>query len=216
MSAPSLAALADRGLLARVAGRAEQRGARSEPLGLLVLGALPLVVSLVLLDDDLFDRIVLFAAVTVFVVATVLACAGRIGGALGWMLPALLAGAEFLVVIRSTAILAPEAMPAAYGFCAVVSYHLYDTVNRARHLGSSPPGWVFVAGGGHDGRLLAVAVLAVAGSAAFATGLWVLAAALAVLYLAESVTAWVGWARRSRGSVVPLDDAASLDREELT
>lgn len=208
--AAALAALADRGPLARLADRAEPVG-RTEPFGVVLLGVLPLAVALVLLDDDFVDRLVLFAAVIVFVIATVLGCSGRLGAPLAWLVPALLAAGEFLVVIRVTAILAPDAMPAAYAVCAAVAYHLYDTVYRARHLGSAPPRWLFVAGGGHDGRLLVVGCLVLAGPSALAAGMWVLAGLLAVVYLAESIRAWVGWARQVTGSVV-----GPAEREDLT
>jgi hypothetical protein len=203
----ALDAYADAGPLARLAGRAEpQRDGQA--FGLTVLGVVPLVVALVLLDPDLFDRLLLLAAVLVFAVAASLGWAGSLGGRYDWLVPALLRAVEYGVVIRVTAVLAPDATPAAFAFCAVLAYHHYDAVNRVRHTGAPPARWVSYAGGGFDARMVAVALLALGGADALADGLWVLAVSLGVVFVAESVATWVAVSRKgARGGVaVPEDE----------
>jgi hypothetical protein len=205
----TLDAYADAGPLARLADRAEPRPG-GQAFGLTVLGAVPLVVALVLLDADLFDRLLLFAGVLVFAVAASLGWAGSLGGRYDWLVPALLRAVEYGVVIRVTAVLVPDALPAAFAFCAALAYHHYDVVNRVRQTGAPPATWVSYAGGGFDLRLVAFAVLALAGAGALATGLWVLAALLAAVFVTESVTTWVVRTRTGASA-----DVAAPEDEEV-
>jgi hypothetical protein len=66
-------------------------------------------------------------------------------------------------------------------------------VYRIRYAGLAPPGWLSVAGGGYEVRMMIVALLAVAGATALQWGLAALAVALAALFVTESVSALRGW-----------------------
>ncbi len=112
-----------------------------------------------------------------------------------WVLPPSYRAAECAVAIGSAAILAPQALPAAFAYVAAVSYHHYDTVYRLRGAETAPPRWLVAATGGHDGRMLILALLTLAGSAWLAGGLIVLAIYLAVLFVAESVVNTATWVR---------------------
>ena len=118
-----------------------------------------------------------------------------VGGRLGWLLPALLRGIEYSLVVRFTAVVSPDAMPAAYAFLAAVAYHHYDTVYRLRHTGTGPSPWTYVIGLGYDGRLILVALFVAGGAQVLAYGLWALAVQLGLVFVIESVAGWVGWVR---------------------
>ncbi len=84
------------------------------------------------------------------------------------------------------------ALPAAYGLVAAVAYHHYDTVYRIRGNAGAPPRRLVRAIGGHEGRTLAVAVLAAVLTASqFTVALTALAVAVALVVLAESIRFWV-------------------------
>lgn len=84
------------------------------------------------------------------------------------------------------------ALPAAFGLVAAVAYHHYDTVYRIRGNAGAPPAWLVRAIGGQDGRTLLVAVLAALLTASqFPVALAVLAVAVAVVVLMESIRFWV-------------------------
>ncbi len=75
---------------------------------------------------------------------------------------------------------------------AAVAYHHYDTVYRIRGNAGAPPRWLVRASGGHEGRTLMVVVLAALLSASqFVVALTVLAVAVALLVLVESIRYWV-------------------------
>ncbi|GAA1425736.1 hypothetical protein GCM10009601_33270 [Streptomyces thermospinosisporus] len=114
-------------------------------------------------------------------------------GALDWLVPPVLRAAEYGTVLALAATAdADGALPAAYGLVAAVAYHHYDTVYRIRGNAGAPPHWLVRAIGGHEGRTLVVAVLAALLTASqFTVALTVLAVAVAVLVLAESIRFWV-------------------------
>jgi hypothetical protein len=75
---------------------------------------------------------------------------------------------------------------------AAVAYHHYDTVYRIRGNAGAPPAKLVRAIGGQEGRTLAVTVAAALLTATqFKTALTVLAGAVAVVVLAESIRFWV-------------------------
>lgn len=124
-------------------------------------------------------------------------------GRLDWLVPPMIRAIEYgyLAVVGFAHDVSP---PLIYLLIAVLAYHHYDTVYRARQR-LWPQEWVFRAGLGWEGRMLIVAfaglwdVLALAYAA--------LAAYLGVLFVGESVSAW---ARTGRGSGVMVD----LEKEE--
>ncbi|MFJ3192585.1 DUF5941 domain-containing protein [Streptomyces griseoviridis] len=127
------------------------------------------------------------------VLASAAAVARPLKGALHWLVPPFFRAAEYVTVL----VLAAEAdvngaLPAAFGLVAAVAYHHYDTVYRIRGDAGAPPAWLVRAIGGHEGRTLLVVVLATVLSASqFTVALTVLAVAVALLVLVESIRFWV-------------------------
>jgi hypothetical protein len=121
------------------------------------------------------------------------AVARPLKGPLDWLIPPLFRAAEYGTVL----ILAADAdvngaLPAAFGLVAAVAYHHYDTVYRIRGDAGAPPAWLTRAIGGHEGRTLLVTVLAAALTASqFKVALTVLAVAVALVVLVESIRFWV-------------------------
>ncbi|MGQ4364894.1 DUF5941 domain-containing protein [Streptomyces sp. SAS_272] len=114
-------------------------------------------------------------------------------GALDWLIPPLFRAAEYgTVLILAARADVDGALPAAFGLVAAVAYHHYDTVYRIRGDAGAPPAWLVRTVGGQEGRTLLVAVLATLLTASqFTVALTVLAAAVAVLVLLESIRFWV-------------------------
>ncbi|NEC79417.1 CDP-alcohol phosphatidyltransferase family protein, partial [Streptomyces sp. SID7958] len=133
------------------------------------------------------------AAAAVYVLTSAAAVALPLKGALDWLVPPFFRAAEYGTVLALAAHAdVTGALPAAYGLVAAVAYHHYDTVYRIRGNAGAPPHWLVRAIGGHEGRVLAVAVLAALLTASqFTVALTVLAVAVALLVLAESIRFWV-------------------------
>ncbi|WP_019058842.1 DUF5941 domain-containing protein [Streptomyces prunicolor] len=133
------------------------------------------------------------AGAFVYAIAAGQALSRPLKGALDWLVPPLFRAAEYCTVL----ILAAEAevngaLPAAFGLVAAVAYHHYDTVYRIRGNAGASPAWLVRAIGGHEGRTLLVTVLAAALTASqFPVALTVLAVAVALLVLVESIRFWV-------------------------
>ncbi|GHH95183.1 DUF5941 domain-containing protein [Streptomyces capillispiralis] len=132
-------------------------------------------------------------AACLYVLTSALAVARPLKGALDWLVPPFLRAAEYGTVLALAAGAEVNgALPAAYGLVAAVAYHHYDTVYRIRGNAGAPPRRLVRAIGGHEGRVLAVAVLAALLTASqFTVALTVLAVAVALLVLAESIRFWV-------------------------
>lgn len=191
----------DDGPLAAALAHALRGARRVSPLLLTLLGMVPL--ALVLLLRDEVDAAALIAAAW-FVLCTSAAGDPESKSRLAWIVPPLLRGFEYAVLIRLTAMADVDWMPACYAFLGVLALHHYDMVYRLRHQSEPPPAWVNAIGGGWDGRVLAATVLALIGGAALGVALVVAAVVLAVVYVTESVN---GWRRYSAGVVaVELDD----------
>ncbi|MFJ5260208.1 DUF5941 domain-containing protein [Streptomyces sp. NPDC088387] len=131
------------------------------------------------------------------------AVARPLKGALDWLVPPFFRAAEYGTVL----LLAAEsevngALPAAFGLVAAVAYHHYDTVYRIRGNAGAPPAWLVRVVGGHDGRTLLVALLAALLTGEwFAVALTVLAVAVALVVLVESVRFWVASHREGAPAV---------------
>jgi hypothetical protein len=128
-----------------------------------------------------------------YVLLSAAAVSRPLKGALDWLVPPVFRAAEYGTVL----VLAAESgvngvLPAAFGLVAAVAYHHYDTVYRIRGNAGAPPAWLVRAVGGHEGRTLLVTVLAAALTASqFKAALTVLAVAVALLVLVESIRFWV-------------------------
>uniref|UniRef100_UPI0006EB4207 DUF5941 domain-containing protein n=1 Tax=Streptomyces prasinopilosus TaxID=67344 RepID=UPI0006EB4207 len=132
-------------------------------------------------------------AALLYVLTSALAVARPLKGPLDWLVPPFLRAAEYGTVLALAAGAGVNgALPAAYGLVAAVAYHHYDTVYRIRGDAGAPPPWLVRATGGHEGRTLAVVVLAALLTAPqFTVALTVLAVAVALLVLLESIRFWV-------------------------
>lgn len=135
----------------------------------------------------------LVLAALVYVALSAEALSHPLKGALDWLIPPFFRAAEYCTVL----ILAAKsgggaALPAAFGLVAAVAYHHYDTVYRIRGNAGAPPAWLVRAVGGQEGRTLLVAVLAALLTASqFEVALTVLAVAVALVVLVESIRFWV-------------------------
>ncbi|MFG3102459.1 DUF5941 domain-containing protein [Streptomyces sp. NPDC048182] len=129
----------------------------------------------------------------VYVLTSALAVARPLKSALDWLVPPFARAAEYGTVLALAARAEVNgALPAAFGLVAAVAYHHYDTVYRIRGGAGAPPSWLVWTMGGHEGRTLLVAVLAaLLPAAGFRTALTVLAVAVALVVLVESIRYWV-------------------------
>ncbi|WP_432759762.1 DUF5941 domain-containing protein [Actinacidiphila sp. ITFR-21] len=133
-------------------------------------------------------------AAAVYAVTAGLAVARPLTGALDWLVPPAFRAGEYgtyLALAASTQV--NGTLPAAFGLVAAVAYHHYDTVYRIRGGAGAPPRALVRAAGGHEGRVLLVAVLAAVPGhhSGFRLALTALAAVLALLVLIESIRFWV-------------------------
>ncbi|MFJ8647715.1 DUF5941 domain-containing protein [Streptomyces sp. NPDC093546] len=123
-----------------------------------------------------------------------IAVARPLKGALDWLVPPVFRAAEYVtILVLAARSEAPGALPAAFGLVAAVAYHHYDTVYRIRGGTGAPPAWLVRTIGGHEGRTLVVAVLAATLTAGdhLSLALTVLAVAVALVVLVESIRFWV-------------------------
>ncbi|MGW1212687.1 DUF5941 domain-containing protein [Streptomyces sp. NPDC002499] len=128
-----------------------------------------------------------------YVLLSGLALARPLKGALDWLVPPFFRAAEYgTVLILAAKADVNGALPAAFGLVSAVAYHHYDTVYRIRGDAGAPPAWLVRVIGGHDGRTLLVTALAALLTASqFTLALTVLAVAVALVVLAESIRFWV-------------------------
>ncbi|GAA3176887.1 hypothetical protein GCM10010451_27330 [Streptomyces virens] len=193
-AARALADLADSGPLAEGLAGPLKNAARRLPgiaaPAVALLGTLAVVTTAALTG---FGGPWTVAAACVHVLASALAVARPLKGALDWLVPPFFRVAEYGTVLALAADAKVNgALPAAYGLVAAVAYHHYDTVYRIRGNAGAPPHWLVRAIGGHEGRVLVVAVAAALLTASqFTVALTVLAVAVALLVLAESIRFWV-------------------------
>ncbi|MHC0431463.1 DUF5941 domain-containing protein [Streptomyces sp. O3] len=138
-----------------------------------------------------------------YALASGLAVAAPLKGALDWLVPPLFRAAEYgAVLVLAARAEVNGALPAAFGLVAAVAYHHYDTVYRIRGGAGAPPRWLVRAIGGHEGRTLAVAVAAALLPAQdFPVALTAYAVAVALLVLVESIRFWVTAHRRGAPAV---------------
>ncbi|MET7733364.1 DUF5941 domain-containing protein [Streptomyces sp. NPDC005402] len=186
-AAQALADLADNGPLASLVARAT-RARLGAPLLVAAAGTAVLAVSL-------FSGVTWapVAGAFVYAVAAGQALYRPLKGSLDWLVPPLFRAAEYGTVL-TLAVKADVngALPAAFGLVAAVAYHHYDTVYRIRGNAGAPPAWLVRVVGGHEGRTLLVTVLAALLSASqFTVALTVMAVAVALVVVAESIRFWV-------------------------
>jgi phosphatidylglycerophosphate synthase len=193
-AATALADLADSGPLAQALARALRNPARRLPgfavPALALLGGAAVVATAALTESGSPWPAV---AAVGYALTSGLAVARPLKGALDWLVPPFFRAAEYGTVLALAVNAGVNgALPAAFGLVAAVAYHHYDTVYRIRGNAGAPPAWLVRATGGHDGRTLLVTVLAAVLTAAqFKVALTVLAVAVALVVLVESIRFWV-------------------------
>lgn len=128
----------------------------------------------------------------VYVLCSSLAVSRPLTGALDWLVPPFFRAAEYGVILLLAARADDSgALPAAFGLVAAVAYHHYDTVYRIRGGSGAPPRALVRATGGHEGRVLLVTAASLLAPSGFTVALTVLAVAVALVVLAESIRFWV-------------------------
>ncbi|MER6614284.1 DUF5941 domain-containing protein [Streptomyces xantholiticus] len=193
-AAQALADLADSGPAAEAVARVTARTARSlpgiAPLTAAVAGAAALVATA---SAAGFGSVWTVVAALVYAATSGIAVARPLKGALDWLVPPVFRAAEYGTILVLAAHAGVNgALPAAFGLIAAVAYHHYDTVYRIRGGTGAPPHWLVRTIGGHEGRVLAVTLLALLpGATDFTIALTVLAVAVALVVLVESIRFWV-------------------------
>ncbi|MGA5444651.1 DUF5941 domain-containing protein [Streptomyces griseoincarnatus] len=184
-AARALADLADGGPLSEVLHRPWARGGAAAA----ALGAV-LVTGSALVWGAGWQTVL---AAVAYVICSAAAVGRPLTGRLDWLVPPLFRAAEYgTVLVLAADAEVNGALPAAYGLVSAVAYHHYDTVYRIRGDAGAPPRPLVRAIGGHEGRTLAVAVLAaVLTASGFTVALTALAVAVALVVLAESIRFWV-------------------------
>ncbi|ANB09708.1 transferase [Streptomyces ambofaciens] len=193
-AAKALADLADSGPLAEAVAAGLRKPARRLPgftaPAVALLGGLAVVATAALTG---FGGPWPVVAAVAYVLTSGLAVARPLKGALDWLVPPFLRAAEYgTVLVLAAKADVNGALPAAFGLVAAVAYHHYDTVYRIRGGAGAPPQWLVRTIGGHEGRTLVITVLAVLLTATqFKLALTVLAVAVALVVLVESIRFWV-------------------------
>jgi hypothetical protein len=195
-SAPSaLLVYRDDGPLARAIGRAAGRSLALPPLVLVLAGALPLAVAVVLDGADASTG--LAAAVTAWLVLLAGASSGRPhADRLRWMVPPALRAAEYGSLLWFAALAGAADEGAAFALLGAIAFRHYDLVYRLRHMARTPPAWVAAISGGWDGRLVVFCALLALG--ALPAACYLVAALLGAVLVAESVRAWTSFSRAQR------------------
>ncbi|MFI6370552.1 DUF5941 domain-containing protein [Streptomyces sp. NPDC050546] len=193
-AAGALADLADSGPVAEALARALRKLPAKPRVGARFLVALPGAVLLVLAAAlEPYGSVLPVAAAALYALTSAAAVALPLKGALDWLVPPLFRAAEYgTVLVLAAKADVNGALPAAFGLVAAVAYHHYDTVYRIRGNAGASPAWLVRSIGGHEGRTLLVTVLAALLTASqFTVALTVLAVAVALVVLFESIRFWV-------------------------
>ncbi len=189
----------DDGPLGTAIGRALGRRIPLPAIALLLVAGLPLLVAIAVEGDGASHGLVA-AVIAWAVLIGGLASGRRLTDRLRWTVPPALRAIEYGGLLWIGAVAGEDALPATFALLCAITYHHYETVYGLRHRGVRPPSWVNAVAGGWDGRLLLAVVLLVAG--ALPAGFWILAAALAALFVTETVAEW----RRFHAGEQPVYD----------
>jgi hypothetical protein len=192
-----LALYRDDGPIASALGGLGRRLGVPSPV-LAAAAVLPLLVAIAIEGDGASDA--LAGAVLAWVVVVGGLSAGRPGKTgFRWAGAPAIRLAEYAGLLWIASLEGADGPPAAFALLAALAFRHYDLVYRLRHRGMTPPRWVDLAGLGWEGRLLLVFLMLVVG--ALPAGLFVLAAILAVVFVAESVAGWTGTVRTQQTAV---------------
>jgi Family of unknown function (DUF5941) len=112
-----------------------------------------------------------------------------------WAVPSLVRLGEYATLAWLAA--TDDAVPAAFALIAVLTFRHYDLVYRLRHRAEVPPAWLNALAAGWDGRVVIAWVLLALGLLPAAMYVW--AALLGVVSVAETIAAWRRFERERRG-----------------
>lgn len=160
------------------------------PVGLVLLGAVPLVVAAIAGGVFLPHWALLPGLVSLALLGGV--AGGRPEGRFDWATPGILRALEYGLLLWMAVLAHGSAVRSCFALLAVLAFHHYDSVYRLRQ-GRPAPSWLNLAGGGWEGRLLLAYVALVL--AASTVGMAVAAGLLGVLYVVESASGWLAEAR---------------------
>ncbi|MER6031443.1 DUF5941 domain-containing protein [Streptomyces sp. NPDC001851] len=199
-AAQALADLADSGPLAQGLTRVARRVSLRAPACTALVGGAAVTLAASFAPYGSWWPVL---GAVIYVLQSPLAVARPLKGALDWLVPPFFRAAEYGTVLALAAGAGVNgALPAAFGLVAAVAYHHYDTVYRIRGNAGAPPAWLVRAIGGHEGRTLLVTVLAAVLTAPqFTVALTVLAVAVALVVLVESIRFWVAAHREGAPAV---------------
>ncbi|MFD5028285.1 DUF5941 domain-containing protein [Streptomyces sp. NPDC058373] len=188
-AAQALADLADSGPLAEALAPRLRSLAKFPAPAVAALGGVILVAVTALTPAGSVGPLI---GAVAYVLCSSLAVSRPLKGVLDWLVPPFFRAAEYGVILLLAARAdASGALPAAFGLVAAVAYHHYDTVYRIRGGSGAPPRALVRATGGHEGRVLVVTATALLAPSGFTVALTVLAVAVALVVLAESIRFWV-------------------------
>lgn len=195
----------DDGPVAAAIGAAVAGRLRVPAIALLLAAALPGLVAIVLAGDGASHGLVAGALVWAVLVGG-LASSRPLVDRLRWAVPSVLRLIEYAGLLWIATVAGDSSLPAAFALLAAITYHHYDVVYGYRHRGVPLPRWAQAAGGGWDGRLLLGLVLLAAG--ALPAGFYVMAVAVAALFIGVTI---VQWRHIGRGERPVYDDEEDED-----
>jgi hypothetical protein len=185
--APALHVYRDDGPVALALGATLGRVLPFPAVALLLAGALPLTVVILLDGTHAPDAVVALAVAWLVLLGG--ASSGRPhGGGASWLAAPLVRAVEYAAILWLAASAGAADEGAAFALLAALAFRHYDLAYRLRHRGEVPPRWLNRLAGGWDGRLLAVWALGLAG--ALPAALYGLSVGFAALFVAESVHSW--------------------------
>jgi hypothetical protein len=111
-----------------------------------------------------------------------------------WAVPSLVRLGEYATLAWLAAI--DDALPAGFALIAALTFRHYDLVYRLRHRAEIPPAWLNRLAAGWDGRVIIAWLLLALGALPAAMYVW--AALLGVVSVAETVVSWRRFERERR------------------
>ncbi len=177
----------DDGPIAAAIGALTGGRLRAPAIAFLFVAALPGLAAMVL-DGGAASHGLLAGALVWAVLVGGLASSRPLDDRLRWMVPSALRLIEYGGFLWIASVAGESSLPAAFALLCAITYHHYDVVYGFRHRGVPLPRWAQAAGGGWDGRLLLGLALLLVG--ALPAGFYVMAVAVAALFIGVTITQW--------------------------
>ena len=177
----------DDGPVAAAIGAATAGRLRGPAIAFLFLAALPGFLAIVVEGGGASNDVAAGAIVWAVVLGG-LASGLPLGDRLRWMVPSAMRLIEYAGLLWIASVAGASSLPAVFALLCAITYHHYDVVYGLRHRGVPLPRLVQAAGGGWDGRLLLALVLLLVGG--LPGGFYVMAAAVAALFIGITISQW--------------------------